>query len=469
MILADDFVKQSSLVKNYQGLILDALATQDYLPFEWVELPLSPRASAFVMKDSLRVGIPGNAVRVNVTAKTAQTIADQAGLLLCSTKILDAAFEVAKKDGFLIEPRIQPPDRASRLAKGLSPSMSDAQAMLEHSRAIDALVMKKARIVFNTGKDWVVSNYLSKKPKGTAANYGWYSVGAPYRSASGYKMWQTLGFAHNVEHVDYSQTLRLLHPMMLLDGKQVSVETVAASSDWALVSSEGPVASWRIPGTGPAKPATDPQPFPEEADTMPDAAPLVSKFVEAKNFGSGGIKYVDRSAFIKHIVIHSAEMKEVVTGAEALAAWASGKDAPQASWHYGVDSDSIVQCVKDEHIAWHAPGCNKTGIGIELVGYAKQTAEEWTDAFSTAQLNLAARLVAMLCAKWKLPRVFLDAEALIAGKAGITTHAEVTKACKLAKERKLTSSAFYNSNTTHTDPGKHFPMEDFLALASSYA
>lgn len=472
MILAEEFVRQASLVKSYQGLILEAMTTQDYLPFEWTEVPVGPHASVFVLKDALRVGIPGNAVRVNVTARTAQTIADQTGLLLCSTRILDAAFEVAKADGFLIEPRIQPPERTTRIAKGFSPSMSDAQAMLTHSRAIDALVMKKARIVFNTGKDWVVSTYLAKKAKNTAANYGWFSAGAPYRSASGYKMWQTLGFAHNIEHVDYSQTLRLLHPMMLLDGKQVSVETVASSAQWQLVSSDGPLKDWRLPWIPrPGTPAA-PVPFPEEADTKPDASvppPLVSRFVEAKNYGAGGVKTVDRSAFIKHIVIHSAEMKEVVTGAEALALWASGKDAPQASWHYGVDSDSIVQCVKDEHIAWHAPGCNKTGIGIELVGYAKQTADEWDDDFSRAQCTLAARLVAALCKKWKLPVVFLDAEKLLSGAAGITTHAEVTKACKLAKERKLASSPFYSSNTTHTDPGKHFPMKDFLELVAATA
>jgi hypothetical protein len=75
----------------------------------------------------------------------------------------------------------------------------------------------------------------------------------------------------------------------------------------------------------------------------------------------------------------------------------------------------------------------------------------------------------MLCKRWKLPKVFLDAEALLRGDAGITTHAEVTRACKLAKERKLTSSAFYSGNTTHTDPGKHFPMQAFLELVGSHS
>jgi len=169
---------------------------------------------------------------------------------------------------------------------------------------------------------------------------------------------------------------------------------------------------------------------------------LIDDFVEARNYTR-----TDRSADIRHVVIHTAEIAETLTAAEALASWAAGKQAPRASWHYAVDADSIVQSVHDEYIAWHAPGANRSGIGIELAGRAKQSPEEWEDEFSRETLARAARLVAHLCRKWSIPVEFVDREGLQQGKAGITTHLEV-------------SMAFHKSD--HTDPGKNFPMAAFL-------
>jgi len=174
-----------------------------------------------------------------------------------------------------------------------------------------------------------------------------------------------------------------------------------------------------------------------------------SSKVTSRNFGAAGNKYADRSKDIKHIVIHTAEMAEKPTGAEALGAWVSGPSAPQASWHYAVDNNSIVQCLDDKYIAWHAPGANRSGIGIEHVGYAKQSAAEWTDDFSEEQLIRSAALTARLCKKWGIPVRFVDAEGLKRGDAGITTHDAVSHAFK---------------KSTHYDPGSHFPMDKYLQM-----
>ena len=150
--------------------------------------------------------------------------------------------------------------------------------------------------------------------------------------------------------------------------------------------------------------------------------------------------YPGRQRPIRLIVLHTAEIEEVGYAAENLAKWAAGPSAG-VSWHYAIDNDSTIQCVRDEDTAFHAKGANADGVGIELSGRASQGAAGWADAYSQAVLRRAAKLVAQLCRKHGLPTVFLDAAALQRGEAGITTHAEVTRAYR---------------QSTHTDPGAAF-------------
>jgi N-acetyl-anhydromuramyl-L-alanine amidase AmpD len=134
--------------------------------------------------------------------------------------------------------------------------------------------------------------------------------------------------------------------------------------------------------------------------------------------------------------------------AENVAQWFRNPGS-KVSAHYCVDADSIVQCVRDQDVGWHAPGANSDGIGIEHAGRAKQTGRDWSDAYSTAMLERSATLVAELCRKYKIPVAWLYAADLIAGKRGITPHVAVSKAFK---------------RSSHWDPGEGFPVERYLAL-----
>jgi N-acetyl-anhydromuramyl-L-alanine amidase AmpD len=158
-----------------------------------------------------------------------------------------------------------------------------------------------------------------------------------------------------------------------------------------------------------------------------------------------------RDRAIGVVVIHTMEIAERAGAAEACAQWFANP-ASEVSAHYCVDADSIVQCVREEDIAWHARGGNANSIGIELAGYAAQRTLAWNDAYSRAVVARAARLTADVCARHGIPLRRLRAADLVAGKRGVTGHAEV-------------SAAFHKSD--HWDPGPDFPWTRLLRLARS--
>ena len=165
-------------------------------------------------------------------------------------------------------------------------------------------------------------------------------------------------------------------------------------------------------------------------------------FVESPHINRTGGRQIDL------IVVHTMEMDEKDDTAESCAQWFRNPGA-RVSAHYSVDNNSIVQSVRDQDVAWHAPGANHDGIGIEHAGRAKQTGRDWSDAYSTAMLERSAVLVGDLCKKYKIPVTWLYAADLKAGKRGITTHDAVSKAFKRG---------------SHWDPGQGFPVERYLAL-----
>lgn len=154
------------------------------------------------------------------------------------------------------------------------------------------------------------------------------------------------------------------------------------------------------------------------------------------------------------VVLHSMETPMRVGIARDIARWAAGPDAAQTSWHYGVDAHEIIRSVRDEDIAWAAPGANRNGLHIEQAGRAAQTREEWLAGDSGRMLELSVELCAALCARWKIPARYVIAPELVRGNArGITLHSEVTKA--------------WPAKGSHTDPGAGFPIGWYIGRVMS--
>jgi N-acetyl-anhydromuramyl-L-alanine amidase AmpD len=146
------------------------------------------------------------------------------------------------------------------------------------------------------------------------------------------------------------------------------------------------------------------------------------------------------------VVMHTMEVSEREGAAMICARWFASP-VSKVSAHYCVDARTIVQCVREKDVAWHARGGNTHSIGVELAGFASQTAREWADDYSTSLLTRASRLVADLCLRWRIPPRWLVAGDLLAGRRGITGHAEVSRAYR---------------QSDHWDPGSGFPIERFL-------
>ena len=169
------------------------------------------------------------------------------------------------------------------------------------------------------------------------------------------------------------------------------------------------------------------------------------KFVKARWFHAGDNGTVNR------IVLHDMEMPEKPDTAEACANYFAGTDK-KASAHYCVDNNSAVQCVKESDIAFHAPP-NTGSIGIEHAGYARQSTGEWLDEFGLAMLrDVSAPLVRDIAQRHNVPLRWLSVADLQAGKRGITSHNNVSKAF---------------GKSTHTDPGPNFPVPEFMAWVTN--
>lgn len=174
-------------------------------------------------------------------------------------------------------------------------------------------------------------------------------------------------------------------------------------------------------------------------------------FVAAKNRTILWPRQKERQVDV--VVLHTMESPETSMTAENVAAWFGGRNpkyhAPQASAHYCIDSDSVVQCVRDSDVAWGAPGVNHNGLHIEMAGYAKQTEAQWADEFSLAMLQKVAWIVARTCRDYRIPVTLLTPDDLKAKKRGLCGHDTVSK-------------AFPPKTNPHWDPGPWYPWSTLL-------
>lgn len=170
------------------------------------------------------------------------------------------------------------------------------------------------------------------------------------------------------------------------------------------------------------------------------------EFIQAKHY-----RQAERTK-INLVVIHTMESPEGPQTAKSVARWFASTKR-RVSAHYNIDSTNIVRSVHEKDVAFHAPGANHNGIGLEHAGYLRQSPAEWNDPYSAAMLQRSAELVANIASRRGLPIQFVDAKELRRGRRGITTHAEVSLAW---------------GKSDHMDPGPSFPMSRYLATVRAF-
>lgn len=189
--------------------------------------------------------------------------------------------------------------------------------------------------------------------------------------------------------------------------------------------------------------------------TVPSAV-KPSRFVQATHFT---VPTTPRQVSL--IVIHTIESPEDRERAYNTARWTfAGPKAREASTHYLVDADEIVQAVDEANIAWGAEGVNGRGIHIEHAGYANQSASQWDDDYSKRELELSAQLAADIATRYGIPAEFVDETGLKEGKPGFTGHVNVNN---MMTDGKRDRRPF-----DHNDPGPNFPWEYYLGRVKFY-
>lgn len=218
----EPIAKEQSPIR--EAVLLNAIDQGLHDPPSWVAVESRYQghvARIRVSTDALKV----NGVRVNLSAIGAQHVADRLGTILPTARILDLVWQNA---ALKLEPCAMPPDK----------DMHSTKRMFDHSRCVDRRIAGRPGLAANVGKNWVVSNALEAETN-RAANYGWFRRGQ--------RPIQTVGTRHDKVYADYSQIVRLVDPVVTVDGHNMDIRAVARSHElWGLVSDEGPLDVWRM-------------------------------------------------------------------------------------------------------------------------------------------------------------------------------------------------------------------------------
>lgn len=202
-----------------------------------------------VFCDAMKIG----GIRVNVSAKEAQLIADELGAHLPTAKLLDARYRAAAIDA-------EPQPKYYEGGVGMDTQV----ACIEHNeRVMSAVGEARAGIVQNVGKHWVLDR---RATEARSVLYGWHvdsedvawkGIKLHHAVTPGLRVIQPVSTAHDYHHKDYSMTLLLLHGECIVNGKTMATEEVLTTAELSqLLLHDGlPLSSGRLPiGDEPEEP-----------------------------------------------------------------------------------------------------------------------------------------------------------------------------------------------------------------------
>ena len=201
-------IKDIKVVSERDSYILECVKSGncEYNYSEINSCTSSHRAEFRVFSDALKI----DGVRINCSASLQMKIAKLLDCSLLTAKIADMIYE----------------QRDITVTPFPQSITSSTEAMINHSKKIDNHLPNdyKGKIISTVGKHWIIDN----KNSSAAINYGWHFEGKSFEGIIGsksvsskYKVIQNIGFAHNENHCDYSQTCVLINNSCDVDGNEI--------------------------------------------------------------------------------------------------------------------------------------------------------------------------------------------------------------------------------------------------------
>ena len=224
-----------------EQFILDQVKSGNY-SIEWAEITSTHGghvAKFSVFADALKI----EGIRIGMSAKTEQLVADELGCMLLTPKLADLIWQ----------------QRIVTLPPFPRQFTASTQAMFEHSAQIDSFLAKLGDpngLRSTVGKHWVIDNSLATISN-RAMNYGWHFVGSNFQgtafetSASdpNTRLIQGRGTRHDMNHSDYSQTCVLVCSTCCVDDQTMQLTDLLKDPDLApLASCQGTMNVFRQPG-----------------------------------------------------------------------------------------------------------------------------------------------------------------------------------------------------------------------------
>jgi hypothetical protein len=240
-------------IEERHQFILDSVSCGNY-ELEWTPIEIKSdqdQIIIFVSKDVMKI----NGIRINVSARLQQQIADIINVSLPTAKISDIIFDHAD---IILTPNTMT-------------ITSSTDAMIEYSQKIDKQLAEecdkqgidKFRLAATLGKDWCLDN-LADSTHGV--NYGWNikstsnswkgiaiypccSLMKDPATGSYYKVIQQPSNWHNLDQDDYSQKARYVKNHCILNAKTTTLSNVLTDADLApMLSYCGVIKNLRQPG-----------------------------------------------------------------------------------------------------------------------------------------------------------------------------------------------------------------------------
>lgn len=236
---------------KWEQAALDMAKSGGAVEWPWMDVVLSQGSDTAIVKvtsDAFAIGTPEDFLRLPLTPKTAQSIANLTGALLPTPWLVYQSWRTAD---IKLTPKSSVPNRGANMGQYVA-----------HNQVIQAQLGGRGGSVRGCKKSVVVSNIY--KP-GKVLIFGWYlpmpdvfSNGLPM-GAPGRQPIQPNSNYHGDFYVDYSHGIYFVHPVAKVNGKERDTESLYTDPTLsALVSNEGPIRTPRYPAPNNPPPKAQP-------------------------------------------------------------------------------------------------------------------------------------------------------------------------------------------------------------------